>query len=656
MLRVRAQVSDHRDAHASVASGWGGVVVPALGLAAVVGVGLVVGLGGDGLGGLGLPDAGLLTTAGLALMRVLTDCAAVVTVGSLLLAAFLVPPQPSGRLDTGGNAAVRTAGLAALGWALAAILLIPLSAADALGRPVTEVLDLPLLASLVMRLSALRAWGLTAGMAVLICGLCWRTRCWAAVLWIFALSLLGLTPVVLLTGHSTAGGDHDFAIDSLLYHVIAAALWVGGLIALLAHLTRQSDHAGLATARFSRLALVCWLVMAVSGVINALIRLAPDRLLTSYGLLVVGKLAALLVLGLIGALHRRNAVPAVVQRGDRSALLRWGSVEVLLMCATIGLAVALSRTAPPGGLATRPSHLAMLLGYDLTGPPTAARLVTAWRPDLVLGPAALVLAGAYLAGVHRLARRGQAWSPGRTTAWLAGCAVILIATSSGIGRYSMAMFSAHLGACLLLSTLAPILLALGSPLTLALDALTPAAPGHPPAPREWLVALTQCWVVRMATHPAMALGMYLASFWVRYATGLFDAIAASHAAHLAMNIDALLMGYPFYWIIVGPDPSPHQLTAAGKLGLLSAALPSQALFGIFLTHSATVIAGNFYRSLALPFLPDLLTDQHHTAAIIWALGQIPIMVILIALMTQRLLINPTKTRRFSEKSQQTTRR
>jgi putative copper resistance protein D len=154
----------------------------------------------------------------------------------------------------------------------------------------------------------------------------------------------------------------------------------------------------------------------------------------------------------------------------------------------------------------------------------------------------------------------------------------------------------------------------------------------------------------------MALGMYLASFWVMYATGLFDAIAASHAAHLAMNIDALFLGYPFYWIIVGPDPSPHRLTAAGKLGLLSAALPSQALFGIFLTHSATVIGGNFYRSLALPFLPDLLTDQHHTAAIIWALGQIPIVVVLIALMTQRLPINPAKTRQFSEKSQQTTRR
>jgi cytochrome c oxidase assembly factor CtaG/putative copper export protein len=656
MLRVRAQVSDRHDANASVASGWGGVVVLALLLAAAVGVGLVVGLGGDGLSGLGLPDAGLLTTAGLALMRVLADCAAVVTVGSLLLAAFLVPPHTSGRLDTGGNAAVRIAGLAALCWALAALLLIPLSAADALGRPVTEVLDPRLLGSLVVRLSELRAWGLTAAMALMICGLCWRTRCWAAVVWVFALSLLGLTPVVLLTGHSAAGGDHDFAIDSLLYHVIAAALWVGGLIALLTHLTRHSDHAGLATARFSRLALVCWLVMAISGVINALIRLAPDRLLTSYGLLVVGKVTALLVLSLIGALHRRKAVPAVVQRGDRSALLRWGSIEVLIMCATIGLAVALSRTAPPGGLAARPSHLAILLGYTLTGPPTATRLVLDWRPDLVLGLAALVLAGTYLTGVHRLARRGQAWPHWRTTAWLAGCAVILIATSSGLGRYSMAMFSAHLGACLLLSTLAPILLVLGSPLTLTLHALTPATPGDPPGAQEWLVAFTQSWVVRMATHPAMALGMFLASFWVMYATGLFDALAASHAAHLAMNIDALLMGYPFYWIIVGSDPAPHRLTAASKIGLLSAALPGQALFGIFLTHSTTVIGGNFYRSLALPFLPDLLTDQHRTAAIIWAFGQIPIVVVLIALMTQRLLIDPARTRRFSEKSQQPIRR
>ncbi len=602
-------------------------------LAVAVGTGLFLALDGDGFSGLGLPDPGLLTQAGLPAMRVLTDCAAVVTVGSLLLAAFLVPPQACGHLDTGGCAAMHTARIGVVSWMVAAALMIPLSAANELGRPVTDVLDPQLLASLVSRLTEPGLWALTAGIALALAVFSCHARTWGAAVWLLALSLLGLTPVA-LTGHSSVGGAHDIALGSLLYHLVAAALWVGGLIALLAHLARRGQHAGLACARFSRLALVCWIVMAASGVTNALIRVTPDRLFTSYGLLVGGKTVALLVLGVIGWLHRRGAVAAVVERGDRSAILRLGGVEVLVMFATIGLAVALSQTAPPGGLAAHPSRTEALLGYDLAGPPTVARLLLDWRPDLVLGVAALVLAGSYLAGVRRLARRGDTWPRHRTAAWLSGCTVILLATSSGIGRYSMAMFSVHLGVHLLLSMLAPILLVLGGPLTLGLRALIPATAGNPPGPREWLVAFAHSWVVRMSTHPLIALGMYVGSFYVLYFTGLYDAAVSSQWAHLVTNAEFLLVGYLYYWLIIGVDPAPHRLPHLGKLGLLLALVPIQAFFGISLAHSVTVIGDNFYRSLALPFVPDLLADQHAAATMVLAWGEIPILIALVVLLAR----------------------
>jgi cytochrome c oxidase assembly factor CtaG len=121
------------------------------------------------------------------------------------------------------------------------------------------------------------------------------------------------------------------------------------------------------------------------------------------------------------------------------------------------------------------------------------------------------------------------WPVGRTAAWLGGCATILIATSSGICRYSMAMFSVHMGAHMLLSMAAPILLTLGGPVALALPALLPASAGHPPpAVREWLQAFTHSWVVRMATHPLIALSLYVGSFYLTYFTGLFNAAAPSH--------------------------------------------------------------------------------------------------------------------------------
>jgi putative copper resistance protein D len=161
-----------------------------------------------------------------------------------------------------------------------------------------------------------------------------------------------------------------------------------------------------------RLALVCWIVLAASGVINALVRVTPHRLLTPYGLLVVGKVAALVLLGVLGWLHRREAVPAVVERSDRAAILRLGALEVLVMFATVGLAVALSRTAHPGDRA-QPNRTEISLGYDLAGLPTLEQLLLDWRSDLVFGVTVLVLAGVYLVWVRRLRRRG--WVAARSS-------------------------------------------------------------------------------------------------------------------------------------------------------------------------------------------------------------------------------------------------
>ena len=617
-------------------------------LAMAVGAGLVVALGGDSLAALGLPDPGLLTRAGLPAVRVLSECAAVVTVGSLLLASFLVPPQTSGYLDTGGYGALRTARVAALIWTLTAALMVPLTAADAVGRPVTELLDPRLLASLA-ELSQTGAWALTAGIALVLAGFCSAVLSWGSTVWLFALAVVGLMPVA-LTGHSSAGGAHDVATSSLLYHLVAAALWVGGLIALLAHLARRGEHSGLAARRFSQLALVCWIAMALSGVINALVRVTPGQLQTTYGFLVLGKVAALVVLGVFGWQHRRRAVAAVTVRGDRAALLRLGCVEVLVMFATIGLAAALARTAPPGGFAAAPSRTEVLLGYDLGGPPTVARLILDWRVDLVFGAGAVVLAALYLAGVRRLVLRGDTWPMGRTAAWLCGCLTILVATSSGIGRYSMAMFSVHMGVHMLLSMLAPILLVLGGPVTLALRALRPAGAGNPPGPREWLQAFLHSWVVRMSTHPLMALGMYIASFYAVYFTGLFDAAAPSHWAHLMMNAHFILMGYAYYWLIIGIDPAPRRLPYLGKLGLLLAAMPFHAFFGITLMGSSSVIGGDFYRALALPWVPDLLADQRTAGAMAWAAGEIPMVVVLIALLVQWSRTDERQARRYDRRA------
>ncbi len=611
------------------------VVVLGLGVAVLVATGWAA-LTGTSLQALGLPEPGAVTQYGLPIARTVAEIAAVLTVGGLLLAAFLVRPQASGYLDVSGYRAVQAASYAAAGWAVAAMLMVPLTVADALGRPVEEVLSLARLYAIVPELSGAQAWTVTAAVALVVFAGCRLVLSWGWTVALFGVAVVGLLPVA-ATGHSAAGGSHDLATESLLIHGVAAALWVGGLVAVLALAGRRAEPDGplpTAVRRFSRLALVCWVALAVTGVINASVRISlPDLFSSSYGGLVLAKTGALIGLGVIGYWHRRRSVAAVAD-GEPGGLLRLGAVEVLVMLGTIGLAMALGRTAPPATDGPPPSRTEVLIGYDLEGPPTALRLLFDGRFSLILGTLALLLAGLYLAGVRRLRRRGDRWPVGRTTAWLAGCVVLLLATSSGIGRYAPAMFSVHMVQHMLLSMLVPILLVLGAPVTLALRALPAARRDAPPGPREWLLAAIHSTAARWLTNPLVTLPLFVGSYYTLYFSGLFASALPLHWAHLLMSLHFIVVGFLFFWPLVGVDPSPYKLQPIVRLGVVFLSLPFHAFFGVVLMSSSTVIGQNFYAALDLPWVPDLLADQRLGGGLAWASGELPLLIVLVALVIQ----------------------
>jgi putative copper resistance protein D len=210
----------------------------------------------------------------------------------------------------------------------------------------------------------------------------------------------------------------------------------------------------------------------------------------------------------------------------------------------------------------------------------------------------------------------------------------LFTTSSGLGRYMPAMFSMHMIAHMLLSMLVPILLVLGAPVTLALRALPTAGRNAPPGLREWLLAALHSRVSRVLTNPFVATALFIVGFYGLYFGGIFDAVVGSHAAHLAMNVHFLLSGYLFYWVVIGVDPTPRPLPPIAKLAMVFASLPLHAFFGVVLMGTNTAIGGDFYRSLALPWHTDLLADQRLGGAIAWAAGEVPLVVVLIALFVQ----------------------
>jgi len=141
------------------------------------------------------------------------------------------------------------------------------------------------------------------------------------------------------------------------------------------------------------------------------------------------------------------------------------------------------------------------------GPPpvTVHTLLSAWQhdpPSLVAAGAEVLTAGLYLLGVRRLGRRGRRWPLRRTASFLAGLVLVVIAVQSGLAQYDDTVFAAHVVQHLLLMMVAPPLLALGAPVTLAMQASRRRT-------QQRLVAITHHFVIRALGNPVVA----FASMW-----------------------------------------------------------------------------------------------------------------------------------------------
>lgn len=292
----------------------------------------------------GIPTPAAEVTWLVPALRLVADAAAVLTVGCLLGAAVLAPGDRI--ISAAGYRWVRVAGWTAAAWSLAALAALPVLLADFLGTPLSAV-SLRGVTAFVLDIPQGRAYLLVAALAAVV-ALAARavlTPTGARTLLVVALAAT-LPPA--FTGHSAEDADHNLAVTGVALHVLGVVLWAGGVLALLLTRSLTGPERTAAVRRFSLLAPPLVLLVAASGVLAALTRLpALGQLLdSSYGVLVLVKVTALLALAAVGWWHRRVTLPALA--ADRSGpFLRLVGVEVLIFAATIGLAVALGRTPLP---------------------------------------------------------------------------------------------------------------------------------------------------------------------------------------------------------------------------------------------------------------------------------------------------------------------
>jgi len=582
-----------------------------------------------GLAPSALGDPGALVRFGLPIARTVHDLAAALTVGGFVVAAVVLPhPSPA------WTRAVRVGAVAAGVWAVAALLVLVLTAMDVIGAApgapgfgaqfaqFAQSIDLGRALLVTTVLAAVVA---TIGAAVTSAG---GAAAGAVV------SVLALLPLS-LSGHASGSSSHETAVSSLAMHLVGVTVWVGGLAVVLLVLPltglaaakgqRRVDPVAVA-GRYSTMALWAFAAVALSGVLNAAVRLGSFSALSSaYGVLVLLKAVALLALGAFGVWHRRRTLPALAS--SRRAFVRIAAVELVVMGAAMGLGVALSRspTPVPDDDPTA-SRAADLLGQAVPPPLTAGRWFTQLSPDLLWVCVAGLLLVGYLLGVARLHRRGDGWPVGRTVWWALGCLWLFFVTSGGAAAYGRTSFSTHMLQHMLLAMVVPPMLVLGAPVTLALRTLARRRDGSRGA-REWLLTLVHSRYLAVLGHPVVAAVLFGGSLIVFYYSPLFELALRTHVGHELMMVHFLGAGYLFASVLIGVDPGANRPTYPLRLILLLATMAFHAFFGVALMQGNSLLAPDWFS--ALDPTANLLADQQLGGDFAWGLGEAPTLILVL---------------------------
>jgi putative copper resistance protein D len=305
-------------------------------------------------------------------------------------------------------------------------------------------------------------------------------------------------------------------------------------------------------------------------------------------------------------------------------------MELLIMGATSGIAVALGRSAPPAPTtyAADASPAFILSGYELPPELTPERWLTEWRLDWLW--IAVVIFGlvSYLLGVAKVRARGDKWAWFRTTNWIVGLLVLTYITSGPPSVYGRVLFSAHMVDHMALTMVAPIFLVLGAPVTLALRAL-PARKDGSRGLREWLLLFVHSKFSQVVTHPLFAAANFAGSIVLFYYSDAFSLAMREHVGHELMNLHFALTGYIFVLSMIGTDPLPRRAPYPLRLLLLLATMGFHAFFGVAIMGGTNLLAADYFGNLGRSWGGSALLDQQMGGAAAWGIGEVPTVLVAI---------------------------
>lgn len=429
---------------------------------------------------------------------------------------------------------------------------------------------------------------------------------------------------VMVTGNVSVGHDHDWATDGAgLLGLVVVPLLTGAVAVALTPPGRGAA-AESRVRGYHRLVLPlvgCGLAAQAVVAWQQLAGAAPSQVL--YGLAVNGAVGALVLL----------AAAAVVRQ------LRgwWRPASLLpdLVAAVAFVAVQTAEAHIPSPRFFQPQSTQInYLGYEVPDPPVVATLVGLGRPNLLWLVIAVAAVGAYVVGVLAARRRGVSWPVGRLLCWLGGWGVVGYLAVAGLWEYSTVLYSWHMVVHMTVNMLIPVLLVLGGPLTLLEVASRPVGTEGSGRGDGLVHELTDYRPLQRLLSPPVLWVNYVGSLFLVYFTPLFGWLMRYHWAHQLMLVYFLLTGYVFFGLIVGVDRQSWNLPHIVRLALVISIMPFHAIFAVSIMSSQTVIGQDFYRAIALPWVTDLLAEQNIAGQATWLLGEVPLLIVMVALSAQ----------------------
>lgn len=474
------------------------------------------------------------------------------------------------------------------------------------------------------------AWLTSSLVALWVMVLGWRRRVSGA-LPLAWLAGAAAAVFVAVTGGVSVGLNHDWATDAVgLATMASLALTTGAVVAFAAE-TASSSAAVAAVRRHQRWVPLLLGVATMGYGVGAWQQLAGESpFRTVYGVPVLAGFAVLALLAVSWLWRQLGERRTYAETAGRVGSVARDAVLVVLGLTSLTVVTYLT---PPRYLVPQSTQV-NYLGYEMNIPATIARLTGLGRPNVLWVVLATVAIGLYVWGVVRVTRRGEHWPVSRLLFWLAGWLLTLYLAVSGLWMYSTAVYSWHMLVHMTVNMMVPVLCVLGAPVSLVRAAADKRLQTGLAGIGDVLDMLSEGRLVRVLLSPPLIWVNYVGSLFVVYFSPLFPWLMRYHWGHQLMLLDFMVAGYLFFGQVVGPDRHAWQLPYIIRFALLLSIMPFHAIFAVGIMSSRTLLGAQFYKSISVGWVGDLLADQNIAGQVTWFTGEVPAFVAVLMLTAQ----------------------